>query len=757
MKSGLILVLLAASTSAFCQARRFNDWTIIGPGGGGTTIAPTIDPNDPRTVVEHCDMTGGYITHDDGHSWRMFSLRGGITTFAFDRMDPQRIYAGNAALWRSSDSGKTWNMLFPAPADHTVEHQLSDHSDYVLTSDQAAYPGGEVSAIAVDRLHSRRLYVAFYKAGASAELVTSADDGISWSRLATLPDKVALLQIDGDGVVAMSGATAYRVTPANKIMKLGHIAGDLAAASSGRSAGAAWLYATNRAGHLFVSRDGGRNWTAADPVLGQRSGRFEAIATSEEHPRFAYVGFRGLQLPGDADQKYNGIAKTTDGGHSWTVVFRESSHPAVNMQGSWIDQRASTPNENIWFDAPYSLGVAPTDPQVVYATDLFRTYGSLNGGTTWREMDSALVHGGGWHSRGLDVTTDYGVQFDPFNKRHMFIDYTDIGLFQSHDGGASWRGSSQGVPDSWRNTTYWLAFDPSKRGVMWGAFSGVHDLPRPKMWRNRSPLGYTGGVGISTDGGMHWTPSGTGMPPTAVTHILLDAHSPEGTRTLYATGFGRGVYKSTDNGTTWTLENNGIEEKEPLAWRLTLGSKGELYLVVARRSEGFAPTGDGDGALYRSFDRAGHWQRMTLPKGVNGPTALEIDPANDERLYLTAWGRQGTDADTGGGVYVSNDRGLTWTTLFTASQHVYDLTIDTHHPNILYICGFDAAAFRSTDSGRHWERVKGFGFKWGHRVIVDPVHPDMIYITTYGGGVWHGPADGGHDIEDVTSRVPVAQ
>ena len=94
-------------------------------------------------------MTGGYITRDDGQSWQMFNLRGGIDVLAFDPADPHVIYAGNAALWRSSDSGRTWQMLFPSPARNTIEHQLGDHSDYSLTSSDPAYPGGDISAIAI--------------------------------------------------------------------------------------------------------------------------------------------------------------------------------------------------------------------------------------------------------------------------------------------------------------------------------------------------------------------------------------------------------------------------------------------------------------------------------------------------------------------------------------------------------------------------------------------------------------------------------
>jgi photosystem II stability/assembly factor-like uncharacterized protein len=113
--------------------------------------------------------------------------------------------------------------------------------------------------------------------------------------------------------------------------------------------------------------------------------------------------------------------------------------------------------------------------------------------------------------------------------------------------------------------------------------------------------------------------------------------------------------------------------------------------------------------------------------------------------------------DVGGGVYLTTDGGLTWTQSFGDSQHVYDVTIDPKSPDTLYICGFDAGAWRSTDAGKHWLRIQGYNFKWGHRVIVDPQDPTQIYITTFGGSVWHGPAAGDpKSKEDILTPVPVA-
>jgi len=763
--SGLAILLFLATLASPAQGQGSNRWKVIGPGGGGTTIAPTISPHDSRLVVEHCDMTGGYITHDNGESWRMFNLRGGTSVFAFDPADPQVIYAGNAALWRSSDSGQTWKMLFPNPARNTIEHQLGDHSDYSLTSSDPAYPGGDISSIAVAYENGQRnshgspehLYLSFQQKNQTAVIVSSADGGMSWSRLATLPQRVLLLTPQDDGLIAVSDSAAYRIASDGTITELGSIAGGFRAVSAARSGASIWIYATGNDGKVYLSEDSGLHWRPVTPAFQQTSGNFEAIATSDRHPEVSYVGFRDLQLREGKENMFNGIAKTTDGGHTWKIVFKESTQPGANLSGSWIEQRATQNGIAIWFDSPYSLGVAPTNPDVAYATDLFRTYRTVNGGVTWQEMNSKQLNGGGWTSRGLDVTTDYGVQFDPFDSRHIFIDYTDIGLFQSGDGGQSWQSTSEGVPEDWRNTSYWLAFDPTQRGLIWGAFSGTHDLPRPKMWRGRGVRSFTGGVAVSTDGGHHWKPSNAGLPEDSITHILLDPSGPAGRRTLYACAFGRGVYKSTDNGHSWTEKNNGIAGDEPFAWRITLGQDGSLYLVVARRSEAkdFSPSGAG--ALYRSTDKAEHWQRIDLPSGVTGPTGLEIDPRDPQRLYLTAWGQEGEDADRNGGVYASDDGGQTWRALFTQSQHVYDLTIDFRHPDTLYITGFDAAAYRSTDRGAHWERIKGYDFKWGHRIILDPNNPSMIYITTYGGGVWHGPATGAANPPEADqSRVPIA-
>jgi photosystem II stability/assembly factor-like uncharacterized protein len=285
-----------------------------------------------------------------------------------------------------------------------------------------------------------------------------------------------------------------------------------------------------------------------------------------------------------------------------------------------------------------------------------------------------------------------------------------------------------------------MEFDPEVRGRAWAVASGIHDLPRTKMW-SRTPVSkYNGGVVVTGDGGRSWQVSGS-MPQTAVTHLLLDPASPAASRTLYVAGFGRGVFKSSDGGHTWQLRNNGIEGAEPFAWRFARASDGTLYLVIARRSDDGSIGNSGDGALYRSTDGAGRWTPVPLPAGVNGPNGLAVDPRDPKRLYLAAWRRAVPAADGGGGIYLSTDAGASWRRVLSEDQHVYDVTVDPRDPSLLYASGFSSAAWRSADRGLTWRRIRGYDFKWGHRVIPDPRRTGWIFISTFGGSVWYGPAE----------------
>jgi len=618
----------------------------------------------------------------------------------------------------------------------------------------------------VDPNDSNRLYVAFTgrspvdtrrQAPENTVLLASNDRGKTWSRLKEFPGEMVHLLYALPGKSGVHVVTGSRVDIWNG-SEWQHLAGPgggkIQSASAGVQGGRSFLYATTQElGGLYTSQDGGRTWEKR--TIGAAGGlEFQSIACSFRNGATAYAGFDGLKIEG---QTYYGVAKTKDGGRTWTISYQESSEPAANVQHSWVADfyGGAGPIRDIF--------VAPGNPDICHLTDSCpRSLRTTDGGAAWRDVIAAYRGKDRWGrdkwtTTGFDVTTCYGIHFDPFNPKRQFISYTDIGLWKSIDRGASWVSSTTGIRHYWDNTTYWVEFDPKVRDLMWGGFSQIHDLPRPKMWRRTDPDSYKGGIAWSTDGGDHWIVA-SGLPETAVTHIILDPESPVGSRTLYATGFGKGVFKSTDNGKTWTLKNKGIDKKQPFAWRLTRATDGTLYLIESRRSEDSRTGGEEDGALFRSTDGAEHWTKIELPAGVNGPTGLAIDPTNNSRMYLSSWAIPNAAGTDGGGVFLSTDGGRNWKSVFAESHHVYDVTIDPRNPEVIYNCGFESGAYRSADGGETWSRIKGFNFRWGHRVVPDPVDPGKIYITTFGGSVWHGPAEGDSNaIEDIVTPIKVAR
>src|SRR6476659_7773154 len=101
---------------AWMSGARNDQWRIIGPGGGGAQFYPAISPHDAKKVLVACDMTGAYLTEDAGANWRMFNLRGTTRFFVWDPNDAKTVYAGSAGLFRSTDGGKSWALVFPSPA-----------------------------------------------------------------------------------------------------------------------------------------------------------------------------------------------------------------------------------------------------------------------------------------------------------------------------------------------------------------------------------------------------------------------------------------------------------------------------------------------------------------------------------------------------------------------------------------------------------------------------------------------------------------
>jgi photosystem II stability/assembly factor-like uncharacterized protein len=773
---GLLGLLPAHSVSGQSRnyaASRLDAWRVLGPGGGGAQFNPTVSPVDPNLVLVSCDMTGSYISTDGGDSWRMFSLRGVARFFVLDPVDSNVIYAETEGLYRSSDKGRTWELIYPKPDDVAKVAIAGDHADEQIISRDGLH--AVVQALAIDPGDSKALFAVISKEK-MAGLYRSRDGARTWESVGDLPAGGRGIYIDpaspmGSRTVYVAGNNSVSVFDNGVWRHQKGPAGvsrflDIAAGfQHGRKkpvfyavSGLDWRGGDSGAAGLFMSVDGGAVWQSvaidflSNAPKGSAQVELRAVGTSLNHPQTAYLSFRDHTHSLAAAERNMGVAKTADMGKSWQMIWRDTdTTAAANVQDPWITARYGPD----WGENPFALGVSPVNPDICFGTDFGRTMRTRDGGKTWQGVYARRLEDGSNTTTGLDVLTTNGIHFDPFDPDHWFVTFADLGLFESRKSGQSWKeATSRGLPREWENTAYWAVFDPEVKGRIWAVVSSVHDLPRPKMWRGRGVKNFKGGVVISDDGGRSWKPSIEGMGQTAAVHILLDPKSPAASRTLYVCGFGKGVYKSTDGGRHWVLKNTGLEGSEPFAWRLVPDSKGQLYLLVARRGEDGSLGSPLDGALYRSSDGAEHWEKLVLPAGCNAPNGLAIDPADAGRLYLAAWGRRTSSGDAGGGIFLSTDASKTWRGVLDKDQHIFDILLDPGKLGVLYAAGFESSVWKSINRGESWTRVKGYNFKWGQRVFPDPKDPSKIYVCTFGGSIWHGPADGDPEAkEDIITPI----
>jgi photosystem II stability/assembly factor-like uncharacterized protein len=790
----------AVGQDAIVNPNGRNDaWDFMGPGGGGAMpFIPAVNPSDPDNAYVSCDMTGSYVTYNGGEKWRMFNLRGVVKFYAFDRKESNVVYAGTSnILFKSMDKGVSWATIYPTPSDIVAIHAQGDHAgEIVVTLDSTI---SEIKKIAVDPFVPQRLYllvrqkkVDFWPPGKSKNsrfymaILISEDGGGHWELLDKLRFDVDDIFIDptspiDNRTIYISGKHGLGVKKNGVWSKVNvpYKSEPFLQFVDGvdTSANLHIIYAMSgtfpsgpqdkrNVSRIYKTDNGGRTWKSVGQGLvnkkieGAADPEFASIATSYYHPAYIYISYSELHF--HKDSVGFGVAKSSDYGDNWELSWNDSFNTKVehskgvaspNRESAWIDERFGP----WWGENPFYMKVSDHNPDICFATDWGRILKTSNGGETWQQVYTNRVSDGFWKSRGIQVTTGYTVAADPFDSQIMFMAETDIGLSKSLDGGNSWTSTTKdnGIPNKWDHNTYCLAFDPEVKGKLWAAMSSIHDLPRPKMWRDLDMASYKGGIVVSENGGSTWKPISQDIGETAATFILMDPDSKANHRTLYACGFGKGVYKSIDDGASWQQKNEGIEENNPATLRITRRSDGELFLVVSRKSDDGSINNDQDGALYRSSNGAESWKRMKLPEGVNGPSSLLVDPNNPKRLFLSAWGRYGEtrfSPNRGGGIYRSEDDGVSWRALFLDDQHIYDLTIDERN-GVLYATGFNSSAYRSEDSGLTWSRLKGFNFKWAKTVIPDPVTPDKVYIITFGGGVWHGPAKGDKNaLEDIITK-----
>jgi hypothetical protein len=302
---------------------------------------------------------------------------------------------------------------------------------------------------------------------------------------------------------------------------------------------------------------------------------------------------------------------------------------------------------------------------------------------------------------------------------------------------------------------------------MWAALSQVHDIPNNNIVLGGHRAEGYGCVGYSEDFGVtwiernlqqpvidyHWSEwtegdyaARKGLPVAPVTSVILDPKSPVDARILYASVWQHGVFTSLDGGLTWSPCYTGLGAPggNMRVCRLRLHPDGTLFCLITGLLHDSQLIRDGVG-LYRSTDNGNTWQEITNGLDICWTTDYDVDPRDSQIVYLGVCDDPGRNQQEGG-LYKTTDGGHAWQRLARKSSLHFGATIYPQNPDWVYMTlTYNDAAnpplWLSKDAGSTWEPFEDYPFCSAHRVHFDPQDEGTIYVTSYGGSVWKGPAE----------------
>ncbi len=685
---------------------------VLGIGGAGGMFNPAISPYDPNLMFISCDMSGTYRSTDGGKRWEMIHYK---------QMNQSQhcrpLFLKDAIVWASRgrpkisrDNGVTWTALVEGngPWGGAVTTMATDPSDNsVLLFGTAgglwrSADGGKTWDLSrKGKVHAVLGLGAKLYAAVNSQFLISKDKGATWEEVdlsASVPDAA------GRTFLSLAGGSANGSTVLfGLVFKVG----------------------------MLQSLDEGKTWELVDKF---RDCKEVIMATNQTKVAYASPTDRGATA----------FFRTLDGGRTWEECFRMDGAKA-NVEKSWVQVDLH------WGYYITSLGVtaSPTDAKVALLSTQGDFYITRDAGNTWQQLMNIAYGvlpgdpGNRYECNGLEVTTCYAFLFDPQIKDRRYIAYTDIGFSRSVDAGKTWSHSTRGCP--WGNTFYQVVFDPFIKGKMYAATSNRHDIPQWTSIDKRTPPG-TGGVCVSEDGGVTWKVLGTGLPNLPCTSICIDPKSPKDNLTFYATMYEGGCYKSTDNGQTWVKKSNGLGNPGNMhVFQVAVHPKtGAVYCSITACLVG-ARSFPVAGGLWKSTDGGGTWMDLTKALNLGWPASFAVNPENPDVIYLTA----ATFPDgPQGGVYGTTDGGKTWTHLMKdadfaksgGSGFVHCLYVNIHptKPDLVYIGTTTHGLWASQDAGKTWKRFEKLPFGPCSNVTFDPANQEIMYVSTFGGGIWKG-------------------
>ena len=654
-------------------------WRSIGPyrGGRAGTVSGVIGNDN----LYYMGTAGGGVwkTEDAGNSWSCISdgfFGGSIGAVAVSTSDPNVIYVGEGeqtlrgnvssgkGTWRSTDAGDTWQFLGLAESEH-------------------------ISRIRIHPSNPDIVYVAaignLWKPNTQRGVFRSMDGGKSWEKILYVSDKA------GAGDLALDPNNPRIMYAATWQMKRNGYRMDSGGPGS----------------RLFVSKDGGDNWTDITENEGLPKGPWGIVGIA-----VSPVNSKRIWTIIEAEE--GGVYRSDDGAKTWKKVNQDRAL----RQRAWYYSRitADTQNEDIVYVMNVSYGV------------------SKDGGKTF-ELKNA-PHG-----------DHHDLWIDPANNQRMII-ADDGGAQVSNDGGENWTTyHNQPTAQFYRVTTdnafpyrvYGAQQDNTSIRIQhrssgssiterhWEPSAGgesAHLAPDPKnhdivyggtykgyMMRLDHSTGQVRSTNVWPD-----NPAGSGVEVMKYRFnwnfpVFFSPHHPN---KLYAgSNF---LHVTTNEGQSWEVISPDLTRGEPETLRssggpITQDNTGvEFYGTIfageeSGQEEGVIWIGSDDGLIHVTRDGGKTWKNVTPPMSPkqNMINCIDVNPHKNGGAYVAATSYKFGDYTPY--LYKTDDYGETWQLItkgIKSTDYTRAIRADLTRPGLLY-AGTEWGMYVSFDDGASWQ------------------------------------------------------
>ncbi len=488
------------------------------------------------------------------------------------------------------------------------------------------------------------------------------------------------------------------------------------------------IYLGTSTGTLFVSTDGGHNWSRL-AHLGGDDNVLDHIAIDPQNSKHIYVSAWSVE-----NQQAGDIYRSHDSGNTWETlpgmhgksvramaIFPSDSKILVagaldgvfrskNSGKDW--ERISSPSQAELKNIE-SVAIDPKNPDVVYAGTWHLAWKTDDGGANWHHINKGMI----------DDSDVFSIIVDSSNPSVVFASACS-GIYKSESAGDLFH-KLQGIPFSARRTRV-LKQDPSNpntvyagtteglwktadSGETWKRVSNpeivVNDVLVDPRNSNRVLLATDrGGVLASDNGALTFLPSNHGYTHRYVSSIVADKDDPNSilVGVVNDREWG-GVFSTHDGGQTWQQKSAGLGGRDVFALQqlsnggLIAGTNKGIFLLGRNASQWRPINNIVTEKLSSRAAKAG--KKGTKSAKTASVIARSVLDARVSDIEITPkrW-----LAATGAGLFTSSDQGKTWTggpvlgkNDFVAVEANADLEVAATRTNVLY----------STNAGATWQQA----------------------------------------------------